>query len=108
MSRHKDIDELIRQKTLLGGQVARKHPQYTRYVGASPDVARLMANIDSVIQLNLFPEIHPYLKIIQVFLNNWKIADFNSIADILTILAILVGSTSEEIDATSIVAYNGT
>lgn len=106
MSRRRDLDELIRQKTLLGSQLSRRHPEYLRYAGAYYPNAHKMAIIKFVLDNQLTDNSQkPILKLIYDYLDEDRIAWFTTQgSDILTQLAILVGDTAIVRTATRIVS----
>jgi hypothetical protein len=99
--RSKDIDELIRQKTLLGSKLSHQDKEYANYAGGSYETASQIAFIDLLSENHILPErIAPYMMFYRDYLIKQRKAFFMTIgSDILTQLAALVGDQRERIDA---------
>lgn len=103
MSHHsKDIDELIRQKTLLGSKLSHQDHEYADYAGGSFETSSQIAIIDLIFENHILPErLIPIIYLYREYLNKQRKAYFVTIgSDILTQLAALVGDQRERADAT--------
>lgn len=94
--------ERIRQTTLMSKQIARKDPEYSKYVGASWEIAEKMVMIDLCLEQKLLPEtLTPFLKLFRAYLDKKRKAWFASVASTeITKLGFIIGEENDTIDAT--------
>ena len=63
--RYSDALETIRMKSTMSQRVAKKDKEYSEYAGASYDIAKKMALIDTLLEFGFFNE--PIAKIIRFY-----------------------------------------
>ena len=106
-SKKRDLDEMIRQKTLLGSKLSAKDGEYAAYAGGSLQNSQKIADIDLILENHLVPEtLVPFMKLYRAYLNKHRKAFFMTVgSDVLTQLAALVGDQREVIDASTRTLY---
>jgi hypothetical protein len=100
MSHRRDTIEMIRKKTSMSQQIARKDASYSLYAGALFSDAETIALLQAVETEHLFPGFENQVKFLKTFLNERRKAYFASAGSTeITKLGFILGDTSKVVSA---------
>lgn len=99
MSKRYTSFDVVRQKAGMGERLGNKDREYAYYSGASYEIARKMAMIDTMLKHKVIPEkMVPLIKFYRSYLNQQRKAFFLSVgSDVITKLGVLLGLKDDRI-----------
>lgn len=99
MSKRYSSFEVVRQKAGMGERLGNKDKEYAFYAGASYEIARKMAMIDTMLKHGLLPKkLVPFVKLYRSYLDQQRKAFFVSVgSDVITKLGVLLGLKDDRI-----------